>query len=155
MQNLVGIDYRRSSFDHTQVLILCEFGFLDRCNTIPHKTLRMCRKADASELNVQAIAIATKTKNNKGCTVAEMSDRFATIDMGRKVMSGAAVPISVGRDGSLSNAISPGPRSNSVPSGILIHPTVWSQYTNVTDRPVSERPRSTVPVGLLCPGRRC
>ena len=38
-------------------------------------------------------------------------------------------------------------------------------WLDVTDRvffqagsdssPVSERPRSTVPVGLLCPGRRC
>ena len=28
----------------------------------------------------------------------------------------------------------PGPRPNSVPSGILIHLTVWPQYTNVTDR---------------------
>ena len=27
-----------------------------------------------------------------------------------------------------------GPRSTSVPSGILIHPTVWPQHTNVTDR---------------------
>ena len=28
----------------------------------------------------------------------------------------------------------PGPRPTSIPSGILIHPTVWPQYTNVTDR---------------------
>jgi len=27
-----------------------------------------------------------------------------------------------------------GPRPTSLPSFILIHPTVWSQYTNVTDR---------------------
>jgi len=27
-----------------------------------------------------------------------------------------------------------GPRPNSTSSGILIHPTVWQQYTNVTDR---------------------
>ena len=26
------------------------------------------------------------------------------------------------------------PRRTSIPSGILIHPTVWPQYTNVTDR---------------------
>ena len=31
-----------------------------------------------------------------------------------------------------SKAMSPGSRSTSVPSGILIHPTVWPQYTNVT-----------------------
>ena len=28
----------------------------------------------------------------------------------------------------------PGPRPTCTPSFILIHPTVWSQYTNVTDR---------------------
>jgi len=30
--------------------------------------------------------------------------------------------------------MSPGLSPTSVPSGILIHPTVWIQYTNVTDR---------------------
>jgi len=33
-----------------------------------------------------------------------------------------------------SNRIWPGPRPTFVPSGILFHPTVWPQYTNVTDR---------------------
>ena len=33
-----------------------------------------------------------------------------------------------------SNTMSPAPRPTSVPSGILIHPTVWAQYTNVTHR---------------------
>ena len=28
----------------------------------------------------------------------------------------------------------PGPRPTSMPSFILIHPTVWPQYTNITDR---------------------
>jgi len=35
---------------------------------------------------------------------------------------------------SLSNTMSPGLRPTSVPSFILIHPTLWPQYTNVTDR---------------------
>jgi len=61
-----------------------------------------------------------------------MGDRLATIDMGRKV--GAAVPLSVGEAGYPSNTMWPGTRPTSVPGGILIHPTVWSQYTNVTDR---------------------
>jgi len=47
---------------------------------------------------------------------------------------GAAVPLSMGGAGSPSNTISPGPRPTSVPSGILIHPTIWPQYTNVIDR---------------------
>ena len=59
-----------------------------------------------------------------------MGDRLATIDMGRK--AGPAVTLSVGRAGSPSNTISLGPTS--VPSVILIHPTVWLQYTNVIDR---------------------
>ena len=36
--------------------------------------------------------------------------------------------------GSPSNTSWPGPRSTCTPSFILIHPTVWPQYTNVTDR---------------------
>jgi len=60
---------------------------------------------------------------------------LATIDMGQKVCVGATVPLSVGRGaGSPSNTMSPGPRPTSIPSGILIHSTVWPQYTNVTDR---------------------
>ena len=70
--------------------------------------------------------------NNKSSAVAEMDDRFTTIHMGRKV--GAAVPLSVTVAGSPSNTMSPGPRPTSTPSGILIHPTVLPQYTNVTDR---------------------
>jgi len=48
---------------------------------------------------------------------------------------GAAVTLSGGEGGagSPSNTMWPGPRRTSVPSGILIHPTVWPQYTNVTD----------------------
>jgi len=35
---------------------------------------------------------------------------------------------------SSSNTVLPGPRPTCMPSFILIHPTVWPQYTNVTDR---------------------
>ena len=55
---------------------------------------------------------------------------------------GGCAPL--GGAGSTSNTMSPGPTSTSLPSGILIHlsmpsfilihPTVWPQYTNVTDR---------------------
>ena len=66
------------------------------------------------------------------------SSRLATIDMGRKV--GAAAPLSVG-GGQLGPhlTMSPGPKPTSVPSGILIHPAVWPQYTNVTDRQTDRR----------------
>ena len=41
---------------------------------------------------------------------------------------GAVLP-PLGRAGFPSNTMSPGPRSTSVPSGILIHPAVWPQQT--------------------------
>ena len=60
------------------------------------------------------------------------SSRLATTDMGQK--NGASVPLFQGSAGSPSNTMWPGPRPISMPSFILIHPTVWRQYTNVTDR---------------------
>jgi len=51
--------------------------------------------------------------------------------MGRK--EGSDMPF-LGVAGSPSNTMWPGPRPTSVPSGDWIHPTVWSQYTNVTGR---------------------
>ena len=47
-----------------------------------------------------------------------------------------------GGAGSPSNTMWPGPRPISVPGGNLSHPTVWPQYTNVTDR--QERQRSDI-----------
>jgi len=44
------------------------------------------------------------------------------------------VPLSVGGAGSPSNIMWPGPRPTRTPSFILIHPTVWPQYTNVADK---------------------
>jgi len=69
----------------------------------------------------------------KGSAVAEMGDRFAAIDMGRKV-GGCCAHFRDGGAGSPSNTVLPGQTFTSVPSDILIHPTVWPQYTNVTDR---------------------
>jgi len=65
-------------------------------------------------------------KFDKSSAVAEMGDRLATIDMGRKV--GAAVPLFGEGAGSLSNTMWPEPRPTSVPSGILTHPAIWPQY---------------------------
>jgi len=39
------------------------------------------------------------------------------------------MPLSVGGAGSTSNTMSPGLKPTSIPSGILIHPAVWPQYT--------------------------
>jgi len=59
------------------------------------------------------------------------SSRLAAIDMGRKL---GAVLLWGGGPGSPSNTMWPGPRPTYMPSFILIRPTVWPQYTNVTDR---------------------
>jgi len=80
---------------------------------------------------------------SKSSTVAEMGDRLATVDMERKV-GGCCAPFRGGA-GSPSNTISPGPRPTSVPSGILIHPTIWPSYDNVTDRQDRQTDRITVP----------
>jgi len=90
---------------------------------------------------------APLTYLNKSSAVAEMGDRLATIYVGRKV--GAAVPLSVGSPPvggavSPSNTMWPGPRPTSVPSDILIHPTVWPQYTNVIDRETDRKDNSPI-----------
>jgi len=59
-----------------------------------------------------------------------MGDRLATIDKGRKVV--VLSPFQ-----SPSNTLWP----TSVPSGILIYPTVWPQYTNVTDSQTDRQDR--------------
>jgi len=63
------------------------------------------------------------TEINKSSAVAEMGDHLATVGMGRK-WEGAAVGGWV-PTGSPSNTMWPGARPTSLPSGILIHPTVW------------------------------
>ena len=42
-----------------------------------------------------------------------------------------------------SNTMWPGPRPTCVPSFILIRPTVWPQYTNVTERTDRQTDRQT------------
>ena len=78
---------------------------------------------------------------DRSSAVAEMGDRLAIIDMGRKVRGWAAVPLSVGWAGSPSNTMSHGSRPTSVPSGILIHPAVCHNtrtlQTGKTDREVN------------------
>ena len=69
-------------------------------------------------------------------TRAQQLLRWATVlpqDMGRKLGGGLCAPFRGGA-GPPSNTMSPEPRPTSVPSGILIHPTIWPQCTNVTDR---------------------
>ena len=51
---------------------------------------------------------------------------------GPKSGGGCCAPFREGT-GSPSNTMSHGPRPTSVLCGVLIHATVWPQYTNVTD----------------------
>ena len=67
----------------------------------------------------------TLRKHYKSSAVAQMGDRLASIDMGRKL---GHIPF-LGEVGLPSNTMSPGPRPTSVPSGILIHPAIWPQRT--------------------------
>jgi len=94
---------------------------------------------------------------------AVMGDSLATIDMGRN-WGGCCAPfrggmamgphvtivswsltslfstnMAISETMSPCNTMSPVPRPASVPSGILIDPTVWPHYTNVTDRQTNRR----------------
>jgi len=82
-----------------------------------------------SKHHCQDLKALLPTKN-KSSAVAEMGNRLATIDTGRKVGgSGGAVPLYMGRAGSPSNKMWPGSRPTSVLNGILIHPAIWPQQT--------------------------
>jgi len=60
---------------------------------------------------------------NKSAAVAEMGDRLTTID---RAENWESAPFGGGMGPHLI-IMSPGPRPTSVPSGILMHPAVWSQ----------------------------
>ena len=70
----------------------------------------------------------------------EPSSHFCEKDMGRKL--GELCPFGEGAV-SPSSAMWPGPRPTCVPSFILIRPTVWPQYSNVTDRQDKQIVRTT------------
>jgi len=67
----------------------------------------------------------TKQELSSGATVPEQS--------GPKSVGGCCAPFR-GEARFPCNTMSPGPRTTSVPSGILIHPAVWPEYTNITGR---------------------
>jgi len=71
---------------------------------------------------------------------------LATIDMDRKW---GLCPFSWGGGaGSPSNTMSTGPRPTCLPSFVFICPTIWPQYTNITDR--TDRQTDN---GLIASGR--
>jgi len=73
--------------------------------------------------------LRSPSNENKSPAVAEneMGDRLATIDNRHGPKCGRLLCPCRGGGWSPSNAMSPGPRPTSVPSGILIHPVVWRQ----------------------------
>ena len=83
-----------------------------------------------------------------------MGDRLATIDMARKV-GGCCAPFRGGGAGFLSSTMSPGPRPTSIPSAILIHPTVWQQYTVVPHRERQTGQTDSDPIGWRESRQRC
>ena len=87
---------------------------------------------------------ATKHKTciaNKSSAVDQMGDRLATIDMGQK-LGGVPLSSGEGEGAELGPHLTQCGRSlglpQSVPSFILVHPTVWPQYTNITDRQTAQ-----------------
>jgi len=94
------------------------------------------------------------------------SSRFATIDMGQKLGGvGVGVPSFWGSWVPIEHTVSPGPRSTSIPSGVLVHPAIWPERTLAENwglcpfgrggagssfNTMSRRPKPTsVPSGIL------
>jgi len=72
---------------------------------------------------------------------------FGPIDMGRQVRALCPFPWATWA----SNTMSSGPTS--VSSGILIHPTVWPQYTNVIQTGQTGRRSRSIGRTVICSGR--
>jgi len=82
----------------------------------------------------QFIIARPQSIRNSCITRAQQLPRWAAVpQLSGPKSGGCCAPFRVGA-GSPSNTMRPGPRPTSVPSDISIHPTVWPQYTNVTDR---------------------
>ena len=152
--NLLDIAY--SQCDHSAIMCLWSI-----CDKALHKLFDCyfcCTATFHSPDSEQELSWATAgiadgglAKANKCSAVAEMGDRLAIIDMGWKlggcILIQPAIwpqqtwaenwrlcPFLGGGAGSPSNTMWLGPRPTYTPSFILIHPTVWPQYTNITDR---------------------
>jgi len=85
---------------------------------------------------VVSLIVFGSSCSNKSSGVAEMGGATAGPQQtwAEKWGGGCCAAFRRGRAGSPCNTTSPGPRPTSLPSGILIHPTVSPQYTNVTHR---------------------
>jgi len=101
---------------------------LQRVAEVKHCTVRCVAPPQISYCDTDYCDVSSPTYrpndkyNYRSSAVAEIGDRLATIDMGRKL--GADLPFSLGVAGSPSNTMWPSPMPTSVPSDILIHSVV-------------------------------
>jgi len=82
-------------------------------------------------------------RRNKFSAVAEMGNRLATIDMGRKVGGGVLCPFLGELDPHLTKW--PGLRPTSVPSGILTHPAS-NPYSRLATTDMGRKLGAAVPL---------
>ena len=110
-------------------IMVCPITQGDHNNTIKteQSSLSLSRSRATVTRSIHSIHAEVHKAFYRSSAVAEMGIPLATTDLSRKV-GGCYTPIRGGA-GSPSNTMSPGPRPTFVPSGILIHPTVWLQYT--------------------------
>ena len=104
----------------TACLVLCGPLTCDTSCRFNEKLSYLSRTDHPSAVLVKSGTIVLKLHLIKCSAAAEMGDRLATIDMGRKF--GSCAPFRGA--GSPCNTVWPGPRPTFVPSGILIHPAV-------------------------------
>jgi len=77
------------------------------------------------------VQLATKQSIPRKSRQESLQTQAAKPEPGNFGSGEGAVPLSVGGAVSPSNTTCLGPRPTCVPSFVLIHPTVWPQYTNV------------------------
>ena len=105
------------------------------------KWIAVVLNVGSCKAELPAVKAYDRRIGNKSSAVIEMGDH-ARAKWAEKLW-GLPCPFRGGA-GSPCNTAPPGPRTISVPSCILIRQTVWSQYTNVTDRQTGQRSRSIV-----------
>jgi len=98
----------------------------------------MCIPSE-SRINSYAILSSAECEIPVTRTTAQQFLRWATVPEQSGPKSGGRCAPFRGGAGSPSNTMSPGPRPTFIPEDILIHPTFWPQYTNVSDRQTGQR----------------
>jgi len=87
---------------------------------------RLSSRCPGSQRTEQTLTVCTCFRLSYGYFHIRISDpKFNIRISGYRLTTLGCTPAAA----TSSNTTSPGPRSTSVPSGILIHPAVWPQYT--------------------------